>query len=49
MAKQIITLIVDNPYDIEDVVMENVCSDWLHKECGVEVIDSRTKEMEESK
>ena len=49
MAKQIITLIVDNPYDIEDVVMENVCSDWLNKECGVEVIDSQTKEMEELK
>ena len=49
MAKQIITLIVDNPYDIEDAVMENVCSDWLNKECGVEVIDSETKEVEELK
>ena len=44
MTKQIITLVVDNPYDIEDVVMENVCSDWLNKECGVIVEASWTKE-----
>lgn len=44
MAKQIITLIVDNPYDIEDVRMEDICREWLDKECGVEVTASWTKE-----
>lgn len=44
MAKQIITLIVENPYDIEDVRMEDICREWLEKECGVEVTASWTKE-----